>query len=279
MKKIFTLLSFALLSIAVFAAAPKQKSMLTIQSFNRGDMKIVIDDNRFEPNGNFMRLQGLRPGYHTIKIYQEKTGSYFNLIGKRYQMVYNSSVTVRPRTNLTITVDRNGRTFLKETRFDGWNNGNGRNNRNEDNRDWGYNNNDNGYGWGDDYKRGQDFEYDTDGRQGDYNWDDRSNNNNDRYNNAMNDREFSRILESINKEWLETNKMKSASQVLSTSFFTSAQVKQMALLFSFENNRVDLAKQAYSKVVDQRNFMSTMNDVFSFQTSRDELARFIRNAR
>lgn len=273
MKRIFTLFSTVLLSIAVFAAAPKPKSMLTIQSMTRGDMKVVIDGRRFEPRENMMRLQGLKPGYHKIKIYQERSGGYYNMIGRRYELVFNSSITVRPHTNLVISIDRYGRASIREARFNGY--GNGRNNRIDD-RDRNYDR-DNSI-WGDDYRKDQDFEFDNDGRGGDYNWDDRGNYN-DNFGSSISDREFTRVIESINKEWLESNKMKSASQVINANFLTSAQVRQMLFLFSFENNRVDLAKQAYAKTVDKRNFMHTLDDAFSFNTSKEELARFIRNVR
>ena len=272
MKKIFTLLSTVLLSIAVFAAAPKPKSMLTIQSLTRGDMKVVIDGHRFETNDNFMRLQGLRPGYHKITIYRERSGGHFSLFGKRYEKVFSNSITIRPRTNLIISIDRFGRTSIKEARFDGWDR-----NRNRGYEDRNYDRGDNTI-WDDDYRQGRDFNFDNDGRQGDYRFND-DGYSDDRVSNAMNDREFSRVLDAMEKEWLESNKMKSASQIISTNFLTSAQVRQMLQLFTFENNKVDLAKQAYGKVVDQRNYMATISNEFSYSSSKDELARYIRNFR
>ena len=279
MKKIFTLLSTVLLSIAVFAAAPKAKSVLTIQSMTRGDIKVVIDGRRFEPNSNMMRLQGLTAGYHTVAIYREKQGGYFNLYGRRYERVFSSSITLRNRTSLMITVDRNGRTSIRENRFDGWNNGHGRNGRDRDyrgndNRDFENRGNDI---W-DDYKQGQDFYYDTDGQSGDYRWNDQGYTD-ERFGRAMNDRDFQNVLEAMNREWLESNKMKSATQIINTNFLTSMQVKQLMQQFTFENNKVDLAKQAYAKTVDQRNFLPTVSDMFSYGSSRDELARYIRNFR
>lgn len=281
MKRTFTLLSAVLLSFAVFAAAPKSKSMLTIQSLDRGDLKVVIDGRRFEPNNNFMRLQGLKPGYHKIKVYRERNGGGFHIFGKRYEMVFNSSVTVRPRTNLTLMIDRFGRVTRKETRFDGW--GNDRNNRDYDyrrNDDRRYDDRDDHHGnpgWGEDYKRGRDFEFEDDGKFGDYDWDER--NAYENRTSTMSDREFERVLDAINKEWLEANKMKSATQIINTNYFTAAQVKQMLFLFSFENNRVDIAKQAYSKTVNPGNYLASLKDAFSYESSIDELARFIRNFR
>jgi hypothetical protein len=94
------------------------------------------------------------------------------------------------------------------------------------------------------------------------------------YSRAMNDFEFDRVLWAISKENFETNRMRSAEQVISTNYFTTAQLKQLLRLFNFENNRLQLAKFGYDKVVDQSNYYS-LSDLFSFNSSRDELVRCI----
>jgi hypothetical protein len=92
----------------------------------------------------------------------------------------------------------------------------------------------------------------------------------------MSDYEFDRVLDNISKERFENNMLRSATQIINSNYFTSQQVKELLQLFGFENNKLDLAKLAYDKTVDQRNF-SIINDVFSYSSSRDELARYIRN--
>ncbi|HEX2628489.1 MAG TPA: DUF4476 domain-containing protein [Chitinophagaceae bacterium] len=262
MKTIFTLLSSLILSVAVFAAAPPKKmSMLSINSASQGDIRVIVDGKRFEPNDNSLVINNLQSGYRTVKVYRQKGGGMYNIFGKRYELVYNASVYVKPRVNLILSIDRFGRTVASE-QFIPSGRGNG--------RDWGHNN---GGGrnndWDDD-----DFDYDNDGNWGDY---DGGYNNN--YNRAMSDRDFNQVLVNISKEWLEANRMKSASSIIASNFLTSMQVKQMIHIFTFESNKLDLAKQAYSKTVDQRNFLSTVDDEFSFSSSRDELARFIRSIR
>src|SRR5882724_9513418 len=74
----------------------------------------------------------------------------------------------------------------------------------------------------------------------------------------------------------ENNRAKSALQIINTNYFTSVQVKQMLQMFSLESNKLNLAEQAYSKTIDQRNYF-TINDVFSLSSSKDELTRFIRS--
>lgn len=268
MKTIFTLLSSLILSAAVFAAAPPKKmSMLSINSVTQGDIRVIVDGKRFEPGDNSLVISNLQSGFHTVKIYRQKNGGFYNIFGKRYEIVYNASVNVKPRVNLTLTVDRFGRTSTSEQFIpSGYGNGRDRDGRGRDrDRDWDRDNK-----WDDD-----DFDYDNDGNWGDYD----GGYNNGGYRNAMSDREFNQVIVNISKEWLEANKMKSAQNIIAGNFMTSIQVKQLLHLFTFEQNKLELAKQAYAKTVDQRNFLQTVDDEFSFSSSRDELARFIRNIR
>jgi len=95
------------------------------------------------------------------------------------------------------------------------------------------------------------------------------------YSKAMDDFEFDRVMWAINKENFETNRMRSAEQIISTNYFTTRQLRQLLGLFNFESNKLELAKFGYNKVVDQSNYY-TLSDLFSFNSSRDELARCIR---
>ena len=250
--------------IMAVAAAPaadaRPKSSLTIQSADRADVRVVIDGRRFEPNDNYMRIQGLDAGYHTIKIYRQKNTGLFTILGKRYEVVFNSSVNIRPRTETLISVDRSGRTTVSDSR----NNGGpgGRNDRRwDDEHDFRF---DRGNNYGD-------YNNDRDGQWGGYD-------NHYGYESSMDSRSFDRVLQSIEKEWLESNKLKSATQVVATNRLTAAQVKELVLLFNMESNKLTLAKQAYANTVDKRNY-GMINDAFSFNSSKDELARFIRTSR
>jgi len=308
MKRIFTLLASFILTISLFAAA-RPKSQLTIRSADAGDIRVVIDGRRFEPNDNYMRIRDMQPGYHSVKIYRFRNTGFFTIFGNRYDMVFSNSMLIKPRSNVMISIDRFGRAQVLENRMNG-----------------------RGYGWGDDDDRGwkTDHDYDFDGGHnfGDYgdrdhNWNDRDSHWGDRdnrhdndgglgnqgggygnnggygnqgggygnnggygnqggygtnggYSKVMSDVDFNRVLDNISRERFEMNMMKSASQVISTSFFTSAQVRQMVQLFSSESNKLELAKQAYDKTVDQRNY-SSVSDVFTYTTTKDELARYIRS--
>jgi Domain of unknown function (DUF4476) len=262
MKKIFTLLTSLILGMAVFAADARPKSTLTIKSVDKADLKVVVDGRRFEPNHNSIKIQGLDAGYHQVKIYKEKNMGLFTIFGKRYEVVFNSSITTKPRTDVTISIDRFNRTTVSND----WGNDN-KGRYDHDNKGWSTPGQKN---WDDE----DDFDFNRGNNYGDYN--DRDS----RYSSdaSMNDREFRQVLESIQKEWLESNKLKSATHIVTSNRLTSAQVKQMLILFSFENNKLELAKSAYANTVDKRNY-TMVYDAFSFNSSKDELAHFIRNFR
>lgn len=92
---------------------------------------------------------------------------------------------------------------------------------------------------------------------------------------VMSDAEFSRMKQSISQEWLESNKLNSVQFVIQKNEFTTAQVCELMQLFSFEKNRLEVAKAAYRKTVDKHNYYR-VNELLSFNHSKEELARFIR---
>lgn len=243
MKTISTLIASLFMSFAVFAAA-KPQGIISIRSADNSDIRVILDGKRFETNDNSIMIRGIDNGKHTVKVYKQKRNGIFNLSGKGYDLVYNSTIHLKGKTHLAMTIERNGRVVMQETRL----NDNGRDSRN-----------------------GRSYDYRHDGQWGDYD-------NNEAYVSAMNEREFRSVLNSIEKEWLESNKLKSATQIVKANNLTTAQVEQMLLLFSFENNKLQLAKLAFANTVDKRNY-HRLYDVFSFNSSKVELQRFIEGRR
>jgi len=241
MKTIFTLLASLIISVSLFAADAKPKSVLSVKSLDKNDILVVLDGLRFEPGFSSLMISGLNAGDHIVKVYREKDNRSFP------EMIYSSSVEVKPRTLLNITIDCFGAASIDETRIHGSS----------------YENEKGCYDISEGNSSGKLGDYDTH-----YAYTSSPS--------SMSDRQFSQLLQSISKEWLETNKLKSATHIVNTNNLTSAQVKQLILLFSFEPNRLELAKQAYATTVDKENY-SMINDLFCFSGSKLELARYIRN--
>ena len=112
----------------------------------------------------------------------------------------------------------------------------------------------------------------------DYNDGRNDNDYRDDYNRPMRDDQFKQLVENIKKKWIVNQKMEAAKDALQNEYFNTAQVRQILELFSTDNDKLELAKLAYSRTVDKRSYY-TLYDVFSFRSSREELERYIKERR
>ncbi len=214
-------------------------SRLSISSLaTSAEMKIEVDGRKFTMKNNSITLSYLAEGYHQVKIFREKKGKGF-AFGRNDVIVYSNSVFLKRGFHLDITVNRFGKVLLDERRID---------------RD-------------DDWYQDEDDYYDN----GNGGW-------NNGYVNVMNGREFEVLKESLRKEWFEANRLISVRFIIDQNNFTTQQVKELMLLFTFEKNRLEIARYAYSKTVDKKNYY-LVNEALTFSSSKDELARFIRNSK
>jgi hypothetical protein len=132
MKKIFTLIAATFLTIAVFAA-DRRPSVTLMTSRN---YEVIIDDQSYSGNG-VMEISLMHKGQHSIKVYEQKRGRFFNLRGKKLVSATTFQVG---RDDIDISIDFRGQINISEDRLghDKWNN--------EDNgygHDKGYGNNKN----------------------------------------------------------------------------------------------------------------------------------------
>lgn len=241
MKTIFTLISSLLLSMTLLANNGRNRSEVMVRSMDNADIRVVMDGRRFEPNDNALIIHNVKAGKHDIKVYRQARRGIFHDFINRYELVYSGRIQVKNRTQLFISIERNGFVNIAENRIQG-------NGRFDD-------------------RRHRDFDFESGGRYGDY--DTRYG-----YEKGMQDREFERVLQSIDKEWFEGTKIKSAVHVVRNNRLTTDQVKELMRLFQFENNRLELAKQAYENVVDKWNYREVYT-LLSFEASKRELEREI----
>lgn len=88
--------------------------------------------------------------------------------------------------------------------------------------------------------------------------------------------EFANVKKSIDTKNFEDTKIKIAKQVIDNNCLLSSQVKEIMMLFNFEETRLDLAKYAYGHTYDIGNYYK-LNDAFKFETSIDELNEYIKS--
>lgn len=240
MKKISTLLLSSLFSLSLLAY---DGSRLSISTMSKNmDLRIEVDGRRFTMQDNSITLSNLSEGTHSVRIYRDKkrTG---NGNGGGFGFGKKPDIIYSG----SVFVKRGFHTDILVNRFGKVFIDERRIVRNDDRYD-------------------NDDEYYDDGE-----WD-------NGYGNVMRARDFDLVKEQIRKEWHESSRLISVKTIIDKNNFTAQQVKEMMLLFTFENNRLEVAKYAYRRTADQRNYYQ-LNDAFTFSSSRDELARFIREAR
>lgn len=106
-----------------------------------------------------------------------------------------------------------------------------------------------------------------------------NNNNNSNNNNsdhgcerayAMSSSNFTAAKQTITKQSFDDTKLTTAKQVIKSNCLKAAQIKELMVLFSFEATRLDLAKFAHDRCVDKNNYF-LLNDAFQFESSVEEL--------
>lgn len=86
--------------------------------------------------------------------------------------------------------------------------------------------------------------------------------------------DFESAKSSIKSKSFEDSKLTIAKQILGSNCMLSSQVKEVMLLFDFENTRLDFAKFAWGKTFDYGNYYK-LNDAFTFESSIDDLNKYI----
>ena len=277
MKTIFTLLLSTIFSVASIAY---DGTRLTVTSVSHNKMFVEVNGRRYNLNGNTVSIGTIRPGTYNVRVLRElkrKSGWNSAIGSSREEVIYSIRLTLRDGYHFDILLNRFGKVLIDERRMD----------RNDD---W-YTDEDDNY-FDRDNDRDEEWEESDNTRDRDNkdweNEDDRSDRNlpdakndrdadyDDEYSRSMSDFDFSQARETLRKEWFENTRMTTAKQIIERNYFTSQQIKDLLLLFTFENNRLDLAKYAYGKTVDKGNYF-IVNDAFTFNNNKEKLSAYIRD--
>jgi hypothetical protein len=261
MKSIFTFLISTVISISSFAFYGESK--LAVTYLGKDEIRVMVNDAQYRDNGREILVDNLRPGYHTIKVYKEKSkrrknwwgfGKGDGIFGNKYELLYTSSVYVKPGYFVDIVINRFGRALVDEKPM----NRNGR--------------------WDDDEDNGWDSDRDRDrGRDsGNGGWGNGGNNSS--YGRPMSERDFERAKETVRREVFDNTRLDIAKDIVNQNVMTTMQVKELVQMFSFDESKLDLAKYAYRNTTDRGSYY-LIYDVFTFNKSKEELARYIREFR
>ncbi len=259
MKPVFTCLAFI---ISLSAMAGFDDTRLTISSGNGVAIRVMVDGNRYSRNNGAVVIRNLPAGYHMVKVFQKRPGRAGTGFGRSYQQVYSAQLYIKQQFHTDITINRFGKPLVDEQMM-----GPGYADEDDEDEDWvnngngGWNNggNGNGGGW-------------NNGNNGGGGWNNAGNVQ------TMDVRLFEQFKQTLRNEMMENSRLVVAKQTIAVNAFTSAQVKEIVNLFSFESNKLEMAKYMYKYTVDKGSYF-ILNDAFSFSSSKEDLANYIRNYR
>lgn len=247
MKK--TCFNLLFIALALTAHAHINSGMISITNLSRQQVLIEVDGRQYPDCNNALTLRDIIAGYHLVKVYVENTMSL-----NKWQIIYTRNVYLKEGYYVDIVINRFGRALYDEqlvtdNRYDDENGRNDRNDRNErENRN------------------------DREPHDGHIN-------RPGRYNEIpkpIADDMFTSFIETIKRESFDDSRMTIARSIVDQNYFTSAQVRQLAGMFSFESNKLEIAKYMYGKTTDRKNYFIVYN-VFTFSKTKEELAEYVRN--
>ena len=231
MKTIFTLLFATSFTLSAFAY---DEGRLTITMAQNRNYTVQINGRLYNDGDNTITLQNIRSGNYDVRVY--RTGNQNNnrrdRNGRRGELVYSSTIYVRPSYHVDVMINRFGKALVDEQVL---------------RRDW----ND------DEFTNGQ---------------------NDNNYRQPMSDQDFNQLLNRVKGQWFSSSKLRAAKDAIPNNTFRTAQVRELLQAFTSDSEKLELAKLAYRSTIDQRNYYTVM-EVFSFQSSKEELDQFIRNYR
>lgn len=82
----------------------------------------------------------------------------------------------------------------------------------------------------------------------------------------------------INDASFEDTKVSTAKTIIGNNCVTTDQLAGIIKLFEFEDTKLSFAKYAYTRTYDKGNYFK-LNQLFTFDSSKEELNRFVQNSR
>ena len=96
------------------------------------------------------------------------------------------------------------------------------------------------------------------------------------YNRVMNDQLFQTFYKEMKNEPFKDDRMKLLNAALAGSDFTSAQCLQLTKLYTFDDDRMEIMKMMYPRIVDKEAFF-TVIATLTFSSNKDEMNKFVQN--
>jgi hypothetical protein len=115
MKAIFTLL----LATVFTSAFARNEGKLTISIVSNKAYQVYVDGRQYQDNDGIFTLNNIQSGNHTIQVYRQGrnnngNGRNRNNYDRRGELVYSSTVYVRPSYPVDVLINRFGKALVDE---------------------------------------------------------------------------------------------------------------------------------------------------------------------
>lgn len=98
----------------------------------------------------------------------------------------------------------------------------------------------------------------------------------DQYDRVMNSQLFNTFLNSVKKVPFKDDRMTLINTALASSDFTSGQCLQLTKLYTFDDDRMEIMKMMYPRIVDKEAFFTVISTL-TFSSNKDEMNKFVQN--
>lgn len=239
MKKIgLLLITILFYSTGIFAG----DSYLQVSLYDDGDFRVMLDNSEMSSPGNVAEFDNLSAGEHYLKIMRESAN-----VPPQGNVIFDGKIKIPADYSIYAVIDEyNAFTVYKKVS----------------------------------YSKGRitlDPKYYRKCGSGnsDYNYNnDKDKNRTDQCGGIMNKDDFSSLKKDIGNRSFETSNVSILKEVLDKNIVSSDQVRELMDFFTFETNKLEIAKYAYKSTCDKNNYFKVYS-AFSFDSSVDELKNYI----
>lgn len=96
------------------------------------------------------------------------------------------------------------------------------------------------------------------------------------YDRVMDNRLFQTFLNNVKKEPFKDDRIALINTALASSDFTSGQCLQLTKLYTFDDDRMEIMKMMYPRIVDKEAFFTVISTL-TFSSNKDKMNEFVRN--
>jgi len=216
-----------------------QNSYLQLSLYDDSDFSIVFDNTELS-SGNVAEFDNIAAGEHSLKVIKEDPN-----VPPQANVIFDGRIKIPAGYDVYAVIDEyNSFNIYKKKKY-------------------GYNR----YVYSGEFIR-------KCGEKHNYKEKDKENYSDECKYKVIKNEDFKDLKSTINNRNFESTNLDIVKSAIDNNYLSSEQVKELLGYFTFETNKLEIAKYAYKKVCDPKNFFKVY-DAFDFESSVTELKNYI----